>query len=98
MTSTDLDATSVESRAAVLAAVGDPARLRILDVLGADTKCVCDIQQAVAIAPNLLSYHLGVLRAAGLVVASRRSRWVDYRLSDDAAGLVAEALPAPLAG
>ena len=34
-------------------------------------------------APNLLSYHLRVLRDAGLVIASRRGRWVDYRLDGD---------------
>lgn len=38
-------------------------------------------------APNLLSYHLRVLREAGLVIATRRGRWIDYRL--DAAGFAA---------
>jgi ArsR family transcriptional regulator len=47
-------------------------------------------------APNLLSYHLRILRETGLVEATRRGRWVDYRLSDDAAAMVTAALPAPL--
>lgn len=33
-------------------------------------------------APSLLLCHFRVLREAGLVTASRRGRWVDYRLSD----------------
>ena len=37
-------------------------------------------------APNLLSYHLGVLRGAGLVTATRRGRWIDYRLDGDGFG------------
>jgi len=32
------------------------------------------------VAANLLSYHLAVLRRAGLVATRRRGRWVDYRL------------------
>ena len=34
-------------------------------------------------AANLLSYHLRVLRDAGLVTAARRGRWIDYRLDPD---------------
>jgi DNA-binding transcriptional ArsR family regulator len=61
--------------------------------LGRDQRCVCDLQEALGIAPNLLSYHLRILREAGLVEATRRGRWVDYRLSDGAAALIATALP-----
>ena len=34
-------------------------------------------------AANVLSYHLRVLREAGLVVAIRRGRWIHYRLDRD---------------
>lgn len=63
------------------AALTDPVRLRLIGVLAAGGRCVCDLQDAVPVAPNLLSYHLRVLREAGLVTASRRGRRVDYRLS-----------------
>ena len=43
---------------------------------------MCDLQAQVPVAPNLLSYHLRVLREAGLVTATRRGRWIDYRLDD----------------
>ena len=79
-------------------ALSDPIRLSVLDILHRDQRCVCELQEALDIAPNLLSYHLRILREAGLVESSRRGRWVDYRLSDDAASRVAEALPAPLIG
>jgi ArsR family transcriptional regulator len=95
MTSIDVEAISVESRAATFRALSDPIRLSILDQLHRDQRCVCDLQEALDIAPNLLSYHLRILREAGLVASSRRGRWVDYRLSDDAVAKVAEALPAP---
>jgi len=77
--------------------LSDSIRLSILDLLGAGEQCVCDLQKALLIAPNLLSYHLRILRDAGLVVASRRGRWVDYRFSPDAAACVIQALPSALA-
>jgi ArsR family transcriptional regulator len=93
VTSTDLETISVASRAATFGALSDPNRLSILDQLNQDQRCVCELQEALDIAPNLLSYHLRILRQAGLVESTRRGRWVDYRLSDDAAATVAAALP-----
>jgi ArsR family transcriptional regulator len=80
-------------RADTFAALSDPVRLTILDLLGAEPRCVCELQESIDIAPNLLSYHLRVLREAGLVEAARRGRWVDYRLSDDASQTITGALP-----
>lgn len=82
----------------MFSALADPTRLRILDLLGPGDTCVCDIQRRVEVAPNLLSYHLRVLRDAGLVESSRRGRWVDYRLSAGAAARIDSALPGPLSG
>ncbi len=97
MSSTDLDATTLESRTAVFSALSDPIRLRILDSLSAEQRCVCEIQERIPdIAPNLLSYHLRVLREAGLVESTRRGRWVDYRLVHDADQTLMAALPAGL--
>ena len=96
MASIDLETMSVESRAGTFGALSDPIRLSILDKLDRDQLCVCDLQRDLAIAPNLLSYHLRILREAGLVESTRRGRWVDYRLAPDAATRVASALPGPL--
>jgi ArsR family transcriptional regulator len=46
------------------------------------------------VAANVLSYHLKVLRDAGLVTAAKRGRWVDYSLAADALERLREALPA----
>ncbi len=67
-----------------LGALADPVRLAVVGLLACGQRCVCDLQERVAIAPNLLSYHLRVLREAGLVSTTRRGRWIDYRL--DGAG------------
>jgi ArsR family transcriptional regulator len=83
-------------RAKTLAALADPIRLRILDFLGSKRSCVCDLREAVGIAPNLLSYHLSMLREADLIKGTRRGRWIDYQLTGVAPELVAAALPVVL--
>jgi ArsR family transcriptional regulator len=78
-----IDSTSlelVEGLALGFKALGDPTRLRILATLADGAHCVCEIQEVVDIAPNLLSHHLKVLREAGLIEGSRRGRWIDYGL------------------
>jgi ArsR family transcriptional regulator len=83
---------------AVLQAVADPVRWAVLVMLVEEPRCVCKIQEQIPIAGNLLSYHLKVLREAGLVTTSRRGRWVDYALAHDAAERMQAALPgAPVA-
>lgn len=82
-----------EDQAALLAVVADPIRLAVLATLTAGTTCVCQVQVRVPIASNLLSYHLKVLREAGLISAPRRGRWMDYTLVDGALDRLHAALP-----
>ena len=96
MSSTILESTTLEERATLFSALGDPIRLQVLDELTSGQRCVCELQETIDIAANLLSYHLRVLREAGLVEASRRGRWVDYRVADAAADLVRGFLPVEL--
>jgi ArsR family transcriptional regulator len=96
MSSTILESMTFEERAALFSALGDPIRLQVLDQLATGQRCVCELQETIDIAPNLLSYHLRVLREAGLVEASKRGRWVDYRMAGAAADLVHRSLPTEL--
>jgi ArsR family transcriptional regulator, arsenate/arsenite/antimonite-responsive transcriptional repressor len=84
---------TVKASVVLLAAVADPIRWTVLQRLSASTLCVCKLQDHLPIAPNLLSYHLKVLREAGLVTTSRRGRWIDYTLADDAVDRLRTALP-----
>ena len=61
-------------------ALADPARLTILARLGAGTRCVCELRDELHMAPNLLSYHLRILREAGFVVGTRKGRRIEYRV------------------
>lgn len=79
---------------ALLAVAADPVRWRLLaELAAAGTRCVCDLKPVARVAPNVLSYHLKVLREAGLVTSAKRGRWVDYSLADDAADRLRLALP-----
>lgn len=81
----------------MLSAVADPVRWTVLRHLAErGTSCVCELQDRVPVANNLLSYHLKVLRDAGLVTTARRGRWIDYTLAADASDRLAHALPVSL--
>ena len=88
-----LVAIDLETKAEVLKAVADPHRLRILEILSPEIRCNCHLQDQMDIAPNLLSYHLKVLREAGLIEGTRRGRWIDYEIAPGAADVIAAALP-----
>lgn len=85
-------ARTVDAGAAAFAALADPARLQVLAVLAGGERCVCEIQERVPLAANLLSYHLRVLREAGFIESSRRGRWIDYRVTGQAGTVIADAL------
>ncbi len=83
-----------ERSAALLSAAADPVRWRLLSFLArTGTQCVCELQPEAGVAPNVLSYHLKVLREVGLVTSAKRGRWVDYSLAPDAPQLLQSALP-----
>jgi ArsR family transcriptional regulator len=88
-----LEVTGLDARAEVLKAIADATRLEILEMLSPQVRCNCRLQEQLDLAPNLLSYHLKVLREAGLIEGTKRGRWVDYALTRAAASLVASSLP-----
>ena len=92
-----LESMDLGQRAEILKAIADPSRLEILEILSPEIRCNCHLQEVLDLAPNLLSYHLKVLREAGLIEGTRRGRWVDYALTPDAHARVAAALPRDLA-
>jgi ArsR family transcriptional regulator len=83
----------VDEAVALLVAAADPHRLALLRTLTAGQKCVCDLQVQVPLPGNRLSYHLKVLREAGLIVGTKRGRWIDYALVDGALDRLRSAVP-----
>ena len=58
---------SLERRAAPYAALGDPARLRLVELLTVSDVLPSDLAVDLGIGSNLLAHHLKVLEGAGLV-------------------------------
>lgn len=84
-------------------ALGDPTRLKILDLLRSRGKsccelvagderglCACDIESAIGLSQAATSHHMGLLRRAGLVDAEKRGRWMFYRRNEAALARVSE--------
>lgn len=67
-------------RARVLAALSNPARLRMVVSLADGEKCVCDMAAEVGLDMSTTSRHLVQLRQAGLLVDERRGNMVFYSL------------------
>lgn len=88
-----IDTISIEQRVELFKALADPNRLEILSILARDVRCNCHLQDLLDLAPNLLSYHLKILREAGLIVGERRGRWIDYSIAPEAKSLALAALP-----
>lgn len=72
---------SEESISSLLALIGQPARIRILAVIGAEEACVCHMEALLGMRQASISQHLMILRKAGLVSAQREGRNIFYRLA-----------------
>ena len=79
--------------AALLALAADPVRYQVLDQLAHRGRCVCELQEAIPVPLNRLSYHLRELREAGLVRCTKRGRRRDYEVAAGALERLRAALP-----
>ena len=71
-------------------ALGDPTRLGLaLALTGSEELCVCDLAWIAERPQNLVSHHMKVLRAAGIVAARRDGRMTIYRLTGEGRELLA---------
>lgn len=67
----------------LLRALAAPVRIAIVLQLRSSPRCVHELVDALAVTQPLISQHLRVLKAAGVVRGDRRGREVVYRLVDD---------------
>jgi DNA-binding transcriptional ArsR family regulator len=77
----------------LLRALAAPLRIAIVTELGKGGRCVHELVESLGAPQPLVSQHLRVLRAAGVVSGSRRGREIEYALIDDhIAHIVADAV------
>ena len=65
-------------------ALSDETRLAVLEMLRDGERCVCELQDDLGAAQSRLSFHLRVLKEAGLVSDRREGRWAYYRVVPEA--------------
>jgi ArsR family transcriptional regulator, arsenate/arsenite/antimonite-responsive transcriptional repressor len=85
----------VESKAFIMQALSQPARIKILEMLRNSEECVCNIWPTLNESQSNISRHLAILRSAGLVEGRHKGINVYYKVSDkrifdiiDIAGLI----------
>src|SRR5450759_1601157 len=79
---TRTDPSVVQPLADMFRILGDPTRVRIVDLLSEGELCVCDIAAHVAISESAVSHQLRLMRGMRLVRARREGRCVYYTLDD----------------
>jgi len=63
-------------------ALSDETRLKILKLLEKGELCVCEIVAALGMIQPKVSFHLSVLKEAGLVRIKRKGKWILYSIED----------------
>ncbi|MHB1490946.1 MAG: metalloregulator ArsR/SmtB family transcription factor [Cellulomonas sp.] len=69
--------------AAVLKALADPLRLRMVSLIATSPTgeaCVCDLATVADVTQPTVSHHLKVLKDIGVLTSERRATWVFYRI------------------
>ncbi|MGZ6971107.1 MAG: ArsR/SmtB family transcription factor [Thermoanaerobaculia bacterium] len=76
-------AADVARLARLFHALSDETRLRIVGMLLGGEQCVCNLTDALDTGQSRLSFHLKVLKDAGLVTDRRAGRWIHYSLNSE---------------
>ena len=93
-----LDEDAADRLAAALRVLADPARLRLLSIIGADPNgevCACQLTGPLGLSQPTVSHHLRVLTDAGLIGREQRGRWAYFWVLPEPLDLLRGALTAP---
>ena len=84
----------------VVAALADPTRLRLLNLMTGREVCVCYFVEILQQGQPKISRHLAYLRNAGIVSSRRDGKWMHYRIerpNDAAANSILDSVLSTLA-
>lgn len=72
--------------AEIFRALGDPARVRIVNLLATSREpvCACDLYGPLGLAQPTVSHHLKKLTDAGLLEREQRGKWAFFSLKREA--------------
>ncbi|MGH2629540.1 MAG: ArsR/SmtB family transcription factor [Actinomycetota bacterium] len=90
----DMSAGDAASTAALFKALGDPHRVRMVNLLATtrEAVCICDLTDFLGLSQPTVSHHMRKLVDAGLLTRERRGVWAYYSLRPDAVGRLGEVL------
>ena len=74
------DGVNYDNNAAIFKALGDPTRLKILNMLTDQELCACMILEEFDISQPTLSHHMKILCNTGLVRGIKKGKWTYYYL------------------
>ncbi len=72
----------MEELTAIFKALSDETRIRIVKLLEKGELCVCDIVAALDVIQPKASFHLAVLKEAGLIKDRKQGTWIHYSLNE----------------
>jgi ArsR family transcriptional regulator len=81
-----LSTEEAEATAQLFRVLGDPARVKIVNLLATSDEpvCVCELIEPLGLTQPTVSHHLKKLTEAGLLVREQRGVWAYYTLDEDA--------------
>jgi ArsR family transcriptional regulator, arsenate/arsenite/antimonite-responsive transcriptional repressor len=81
-----LDEEEALATAELFKALGDPARVRIVNLLATADEpiCACDLYEPLGLSQPTVSHHLKKLTDAGLLEREQRGKWAYFSLKRDA--------------
>lgn len=92
-----LDETGALELAALLKALADPVRLRLVSLINSAPDgelCACDLPALVGRSQPTVSHHLGQLVKAGVLDREQRGKWAWFRVRPNRLTELADALTA----
>ena len=102
LTGTAMSTEQAVAVAALLKAVADPVRLRMVSLIASSETgeaCVCDLNEAFDLTQATVSHHLKVLHSAGILDRQKRGLWAYYTVRPEALAAVSHVFTSPaLAG
>ncbi|HET9938124.1 MAG TPA: metalloregulator ArsR/SmtB family transcription factor [Gaiella sp.] len=80
-----------QATAALFKALGDPARVRIVNALAtsAEPVCSCELEPVLGLSQPTVSHHLKKLTDAGLLEREQQGKWAYFSLKRDAVEMLA---------
>jgi ArsR family transcriptional regulator, arsenate/arsenite/antimonite-responsive transcriptional repressor len=92
-----LSSEEADATAHLFAALADPARVRILNMLATSDRpvCACEFIPTLGLAQATVSHHLKKLTVAGLLDREQHGKWAYFSINPEAMALLAGLVQIP---